>query len=202
MSPQPEWAPWEDLDHLWSPAPVYARPQGLGALGKGSYFTEPYTIFSPQRVHIGRGVLFNERAVLSARGRDDGGGTLRIGDDCKIGSDFYVHCAHDVEIGARVGISARVAIGDAVGNMSPEPPTAEVEAADRAAVRIRDGVIVGIGAIVLPGVTIGERAAVGAGAVVTRDVAPRAVVFGNPARTVGFWDEETGDFVSGRQARR
>lgn len=44
------------------------------------------------------------------------------------------------------------------------------------------GATVGAGAIVLPGVTIGEDATVGAGAVVTRDVAPGATVVGNPAK--------------------
>jgi acetyltransferase-like isoleucine patch superfamily enzyme len=47
---------------------------------------------------------------------------------------------------------------------------------------IRRGARVGGGAILLPGVEIGEEAFVGAGAVVVRDVPPRAVVVGNPAR--------------------
>jgi acetyltransferase-like isoleucine patch superfamily enzyme len=49
---------------------------------------------------------------------------------------------------------------------------------------IRRGARVGAGAVLCPGVEIGEEAFVGAGAVVTRDVAPRMVVVGNPARVL------------------
>ncbi|MBA2296004.1 MAG: N-acetyltransferase [Actinobacteria bacterium] len=49
---------------------------------------------------------------------------------------------------------------------------------------IRRGARVGGGAILCPGVEIGEEAFVGAGAVVTRDVPPRAVVVGSPARVI------------------
>ena len=46
-----------------------------------------------------------------------------------------------------------------------------------------------LSAVLLPGVRIGAGALVGAGAVVTRDVAPRAVVYGNPARAHGRVDD-------------
>jgi len=49
---------------------------------------------------------------------------------------------------------------------------------------IEDGVFIGVHAIILPGVTIGEGAMVGAGAVVTKDVPPRTMVAGNPARVI------------------
>jgi acetyltransferase-like isoleucine patch superfamily enzyme len=49
---------------------------------------------------------------------------------------------------------------------------------------IERGATVGAGAVVLPGVTIGERAMVGARSVVTNDVEPDTVVAGNPARVV------------------
>jgi acetyltransferase-like isoleucine patch superfamily enzyme len=186
------WKGWEDLDQIQSPAAIFARPVGLGTLGRGSYFTEPYKIDSPHRVHIGNGVKFNERPHISVFEKADGsgdGGTLRIGDGCLIGSDFVVHCTDEVEIGSHVGISARVAIGDVVSDLDPD--------VEDASIRIGDGAILGLGVIVLPGVTIGERAAVGGGAVVARDVPPRALVFGNPARVVGSWDEETGEWTTG-----
>jgi acetyltransferase-like isoleucine patch superfamily enzyme len=49
---------------------------------------------------------------------------------------------------------------------------------------IRRGARIGAGAVLLPGVEIGEEAFVGAGAVVLNDVPARAVVVGNPARTI------------------
>jgi acetyltransferase-like isoleucine patch superfamily enzyme len=51
---------------------------------------------------------------------------------------------------------------------------------------VRYGASVGAGAIILPGITIGAFALVGAGAVVTRDVPDYALVVGNPARQVGY----------------
>lgn len=54
---------------------------------------------------------------------------------------------------------------------------------------LRRGAKVGANATILPGVTVGEMALVAAGAVVTRDVPPRAVVAGNPARVIKTIDE-------------
>ncbi|MFN2628822.1 MAG: hypothetical protein ABR569_09335 [Gaiellaceae bacterium] len=50
---------------------------------------------------------------------------------------------------------------------------------------IEDGAWIGHGAIILPGRKIGRGAIVGAGSVVTRDVAPLEIVGGNPARVIG-----------------
>jgi acetyltransferase-like isoleucine patch superfamily enzyme len=49
---------------------------------------------------------------------------------------------------------------------------------------VRRGARVGGGSVLLPGIEIGEEAFVGAGAVVTRDVGPRTLVVGNPARVL------------------
>lgn len=52
----------------------------------------------------------------------------------------------------------------------------------KAPVKIGKGVWIGGGSIILPGVTIGDRASVGAGSVVTKNVPEDALVYGNPAR--------------------
>jgi serine acetyltransferase len=54
---------------------------------------------------------------------------------------------------------------------------------------IGDDVFIGHGAIVLPGVTIGSRVLIGAGTVISRDVAPNSVMVGSPARRVSSLDE-------------
>ena len=58
---------------------------------------------------------------------------------------------------------------------------------------IEDGAWIGAGAIILPKVTIGRSAVVGAGAVVTKDVPPCTVVVGVPARAVKQFSLETGE---------
>jgi acetyltransferase-like isoleucine patch superfamily enzyme len=190
------------LDLLrWSPRPVFARPPGLASLGSDSYVVEPYKIRSPHRIHIGDNVAIAERAFLSVVATDMGNEydpVLRIGDGTRIASDFFVNCAERVEIGRGVGISARVFIGDSGRNYEDPTQTAVEMAIDSPSpVLIGDGAVLGVGAIVLAGVTVGERAFVGAGAVVTRDVPPRAVVFGNPARVVRSWDEKSGSWRTG-----
>lgn len=54
--------------------------------------------------------------------------------------------------------------------------------------KIRKGARVGVNVTLLPGVVIGEESLIGAGSVVTKDVPPRTVVAGNPARVIGSID--------------
>ena len=92
---------------------------------------------------------------------------------------------YPVTIGANVSIGPEAAILT-LGH-DPQSPAF----ADRGGeVRIGDRAWIAYRAIVLPGVTIGEGAVVAAGAVVTADVAPYAIVAGNPAREVGTRNPE------------
>jgi maltose O-acetyltransferase len=89
---------------------------------------------------------------------------------------------------AAITIGDDVQIGPNVQLLTPTHPLdaelrrAKWEAAEP--IVIHDNAWLGGGAIVLPGVTVGENAVVGAGAVVTKTVAPNVVVAGNPARVV------------------
>lgn len=56
-------------------------------------------------------------------------------------------------------------------------------------IEVMDNVFIGLGATILPGVTIGPNAVVAAGSVVTKDVPPNSVVGGNPARVIGTFDK-------------
>lgn len=197
------WDAWmAELDMLlWAPRPVYSRPSGLAELGVDSYFIEPYKIRSPHRIHVGDNVIVGERAFLSVV-QSEGGlefdPCLRIGDDVRFNSDVFIHCVGTVEIGTGAGLGARVFIGDSGRDFESlrQPGQAPVITEPRP-VRIHDHAVVGTGAILLEGVTVGERAFVGAGAVVTRDVPPRSIVFGNPARVVRRWDESAGEWRTG-----
>lgn len=191
--------------YLEQPPPVKVRPAGLGSLGSDSYIEEPFTIRSPHRVHIGSDVMIGARSLLSLVEEYNGKRhepLLVVGDGTEIGRDFYVACVGEIHIGARVGISARVFIGDSARDYGdPAQEYVDMPIDDPAPVRIGDGVVIGIGALILPGVTVGERACVAGGSVVTRDVPPRCLVFGNPARIVRSWDQESEKWIAGPPRR-
>ncbi len=124
-------------------------------------------------------------------------GRISIGSNTYIGNRTLIGAKESVNIGRCVIISDDVIIMD--NNNHPVSPEARMEmslsgsfygpawswapAASRP-VTIGDNVWIGKRAVVLKGVTIGEGSVVGIGAVVTRDVPPRSVVAGNPARVV------------------
>ena len=89
---------------------------------------------------------------------------------------------------APVSIGDRTQIGPGVQILTPdhprEPGPREAGLEFARAIRIGRNVWIGGGALILPGVTVGDDAIVGAGSVVTRDVPAGATVVGNPARVV------------------
>jgi hypothetical protein len=109
-----------------------------------------------------------------------------------------------IEIGPRALIASRVFIGDTYHDYrDPELPIRDQPMADPQQVKIGAGAFLGIGCAVLPGVSIGERAYIGAGAVVAADVPPNSVAVGNPARVVRHWDARRGRWVAtNRRSRR
>lgn len=116
-------------------------------------------------------VIGNDVSIGS--GAEIGQGTV-IGDNSRIGSGVFL--PSNSVVGRNVFIGPRACFTDDRmpyvnhDDYLAEPPV------------LRDGCSVGAGAVVLPGVMIGENARVGAGAVVTRNVPPHSLVRGEPAR--------------------
>jgi maltose O-acetyltransferase len=115
------------------------------------------------------------------------------GTNTSVGDRFYANTGCIFLDSAPVTIGDRVLFGPAVQLLAATHP---LEAELRAQgleyaepISIGDDVWLGGGAIVLPGVTIGDRAVVGAGSVVTRDVPADVVVAGNPARVIRSLEE-------------
>ena len=90
----------------------------------------------------------------------------------------------DGRMGIQIGDNVSVSEGTAIITLEHDPNSPTFEARG-APVRIDDRVFVGARAILLPGVAIGEGAVIAAGAVVTHDVEPFAIVAGVPARPIG-----------------
>jgi acetyltransferase-like isoleucine patch superfamily enzyme len=122
--------------------------------------------------------------------------TLTIGAGSRIGRFAHIACVGEIELGNGVLTAERIFVGDTYHRYEdPDLPVVAQPMAPPEAVRIGDGAFLGIGCAVLMGVTVGEHAYVAAGAVVTRDVEPRTLVVGNPARPVRRWDSAAADWV-------
>jgi maltose O-acetyltransferase len=104
---------------------------------------------------------------------------VRIGDRVSINAFFHVWAHGGVTIGDDTLIASHVAITSLTHD--PQAPLYSDSLVSRPVV-IGRNVWIGAHAVILPGITIGDSAIIGAGAVVTRDVAPRTTVVGVPAR--------------------
>lgn len=110
------------------------------------------------------------------------GDLLSIGSRTFINNGFLVIDCAPVRIGSDVQIGPRVQLLTATHPLDPAVRKTEWEAAEP--ITISDGVWLGGGVIVCPGVTIGENTVVGAGSVVTRDLPANVIAVGNPARVL------------------
>jgi len=124
----------------------------------------------------------------------------RIGSDCNICDQVFIE--NDVVVGDRVTVKSGVQLWDGVrleddvfvgpnATFTNDKFPRSKHFRDRfPETTVKHGASIGASATILPGLTIGADAMVGAGAVVTREVPPKAIVVGNPARIVGYVDAE------------
>ena len=154
-------------------------------LGPGTIVSTGAIVFAGSR--IGAGVIVGDQACVRER--------CDVGDDVVIGRGALVE--NDTTVGTMTKIQADAyitAYSTLEENVFIAPRVittndnfmgrTEKRHALRKGPTIRRGARVGAGAVLCPAVEIGEEAFVGAGAVVVRDVPPRVVVVGNPARAL------------------
>lgn len=141
---------------------VLLQLKGWMIFGKSVGVLGNFTVVNPKNVHIGK--------------------------HCGINHGVFILGHNRIEIGSHVVLSARVMLIDS-GLVLKDFQKSEFPSHFPSFVCIQDGAWIGVGAIILPGVTVGRKAVVGAGSVVTKDVDPFTIVAGNPARLIGRTDE-------------
>jgi tetrahydrodipicolinate N-acetyltransferase len=124
-----------------------------------------------------------------------------IRDHVTIGNNAVIMMGAIINIGAEIGDDTMIDMGVVMGGRAIVGKHSHigagavlagvVEPASAKPVQIDDNVLVGANAVVIEGVHVGEGAVVAAGSIVTKDVAPRTVVAGVPARKVKDVDEKT-----------
>lgn len=153
-------------------------------IGEGCVIRGGTTIYEDvkigNRVQTGHNVLIREKTLIG----DNvvvGTGTI-IDGDVVIGEGTSIQSGVYIPIKARIGKNVFLGPRVVITNDKYPPSTRLVETV------IEDNAVVGANAVLVAGVRIGEGAVVAAGAVVTKDVPPRVVVAGVPARIIGDRD--------------
>ena len=149
-------------------------------IGENVIFEDDVRVFHPDTISIGNNVYIGHNAILKGYYKNE----MVIDDHTWIGQGCFLHSAGGVVIGKAVGMGPAVKIITSVHkdeDLSKPLIFCDLEFGK---VVIEDGCDIGVGAIILPGVKIGEGSIVGAGSVVTKDVEPYAIVAGSPAKVL------------------
>ena len=160
-----------------------------------TYFVHPEAEVEPG-ASVGAGTRIWRQAHVRAH--------AQIGEECNIGKGVYID--ERVRIGSRVKIQNHVSVFEGVtledgvfigphvcftNDLLPRAITPDGKLKNASdweitPTLVKYGASIGASSVIICGITIGEFALIGAGSVVTKDVAPHMLVFGNPARVYGY----------------
>jgi acetyltransferase-like isoleucine patch superfamily enzyme len=158
------------------------RPEDLARCGQDVCFEPGVLVFHPENVEIADGVYVGHHAILKGYHRN----RLVVGARSWIGQQCFLHAAGGLTIGVRVGLGPGVRIITSTHRLPEGRDTPIMDGElEFAPVVLEDGCDIGVSAVILPGVTIGRGAQIGAGAVVTVSIPAGAVAAGVPARVIG-----------------
>ncbi len=152
----------------------------FSSLGENIIWEDEIKVWHPETISLGNNVYVGHRTLLKGHPK----GTLNIGSNTWIGQECFFHSAGNITIGEQVGIGPRVMMLTSTHQDLGKNHILLDAPLDFKPIVVEDHVDIGIGAILLPGVTLGKGAQIGAGSVVTKDVPPFSVVAGNPARVL------------------
>ena len=158
----------------------------FAAWGAESILEPSARLVAPHLIQVGSRVSISEHAWLNAHDdRADGAPTLKIGSGTYVGRFVHINAWQDVVIEDNVLIADRVFISDADHHYeNTEIPIRHQGNFFKGPVRLKEGCWLGVGAAVLPGVTVGKNAVIAANSVVTKDVPDYSVSGGVPATVI------------------
>lgn len=170
----------------------------LAVFDRSSSFSLESNIYNLQgnksQIQIGKSTTLKGELLLFGHG-----GKIKIGNACYIGENTRIWSADEILIGDNVLIAHNVNIHDNIshpldaslrhehyiGILTKGHPTSNIDLKEKKVI-IKNDAWIGFNATILKGVTVGERAIVGACSVVTSDVPNDAIVVGNPARIISY----------------
>lgn len=153
-------------------------------LGHDVVFEPGVLVFHPENIEIENGVYVGHQTILKGYYRNK----MIIKQGAWIGQQCFFHSAGGITIGEHVGIGPAVKIITSFHTEEGVQKPILHSDVEFAPVVIEDHCDIGVGAVILPGVTLGKGTQIGAGAVVTKSLPPYAVAVGNPAKIMKMRD--------------
>jgi UDP-2-acetamido-3-amino-2,3-dideoxy-glucuronate N-acetyltransferase len=138
--------------------------------------------------HVRKNAVIGENCVLGKCVFIDAG--VLIGNNVKIQNFATLYLGLTVEDGVYIGPGATFTNDKTPRSINPDGTPKSPSDWTCLSTTLKTGASIGANATILPGVTVGEWAMVGAGSVVTKDVPDYAIVVGSPARVVGTVDKK------------
>jgi len=158
------------------------KPEQFKHLGADCVFEPGVLVFHPENISLGENVYIGHQTILKGYYKNE----MVIEDGTWIGQQCFFHSAGGLRIGRQVGIGPGTKILTSQHRTEGRVTSVLFSPVEFKPVVIEDGADLGVGVIVLPGVTIGEGAIIGAGAVVTKDVPAFAIAVGVPAKVIDY----------------
>ena len=142
------------------------------------------------RLEVGEGTLFEPHVWVTAAGD----ARIRIGEGCFLNIAVMVAAVKLVEIGDHCMFANGSFVTDGAHRFDdPDRPVPWQGFTTKGPTRVGDNVWCGANVVITSGVTIGERCVIGANSVVTRDLPPRSIAAGVPAKILSEVDYTSGD---------
>ena len=173
----------------------YTEIMGPNVLDKLKYCGKDVRIFQLAKIINPEYAEIDDNCVILDFAFIDAAPFFKMGKYCNVGWHCVMEGNANIEIGDRVffgpGSKVLSSTYEFNGYYASEHLPEEVRSIRYGDIKICDDAYIGAGSIVLPGVTIGEGAVVGANSLVNRKLKPWGIYFGNPVKLVGMREKPT-----------
>lgn len=192
---------WARLQERLAITPGTEMAGTFAGFGEGSVIEGPQLLVAgAHAIRVGAGVTILKLACLEAYA-PEGSVVLEIGDGCYLSHNLRIVALNGVRIADKVAMGQYVTVTDTIHDYKRfEGVTWEAPLKVGRPLEIGTEVWVGVGTVIVGGVTIGEKAIIGPNSVITRDVPPGAMVSGNPPRILKQLSDD-GEWVPLAEAR-